>query len=312
MDLLTHALCGVNIGITAYNMGVDDNKLGLIMVSVVASLACDSDGILKFFSNKTYLRFHRRFTHQIQNIFILALIVSLIFFYITKEKFLTYYLLALGCIFIHIFLDSLNPYGTRIIPFYKNIRFNIIATVDIFITIILGFNILFLLKNRYFIYWILLGYILLRIIVYLVILKMLKKNYPNSTNIHLIATYNPFMWHVVIEFPNRYIVGAFYRRLIRIDYIDKKRVNDEYFNLVKQTEEFTIFTNLAYCFQCVEEKYDEHVTIRLYDLKYRKSDYYYFQLCCIIKDNKITNLYMGFVFSDEKFENKMLKKQYNE
>lgn len=311
MDSLTHALVGALIG-TAFTAvpGLNQNPSVTIAIGVLASSLPDTDAVTKLFSNRKYLEVHRRFSHQIHVMPILAFILPLCFWYFTKANFWLYYGMSVAAIFSHLFLDSLNPYGTKLIPFYKHIKLNVVSSLDIVIIIMLIISLVLVhyTKNYYFtlIFPI---YLLIRIIAFWIIKTRIKNSDNKIIKVSPISTYNPFKWHVIIEYEDHFKTASYYKRLINVDVVKKNTINEVAFNKIKETKEFKIFKNLAFAYNCTTSNKHEYEIYKFIDLKYRKKDYYYFQLLYYFKNGEICKTYLGFVFSDDKATKKIENKR---
>ncbi len=303
MDSLTHILVGVLIGTCAKKIpGLENDTSTLLIVSTASSFIPDIDVVTKVFGEKNYLNIHRRFTHQLPVLPILAFVVPLILFSNTKSNFLLYYIISFIAVLSHLLLDILNPYGTKVVPFYKHIKFNFLSTVDPFFLIIICLNIFVIFKYNIFYYlFLILAYIFLRLLIYLFIKKELIKKYK-PLKVFIVSMYNPFKWHVIMEFEKHFIIGSFYTKLINSEMILKTLLDDSDKYLIRNTKEFKTFTALADFYVPIIKVKNNYKIIKLIDLKYRKKDYFYFQLIYYIKDNKIINSKVGFIFSDKKNE----------
>lgn len=310
MDTLTHTLCGVVIGLAATKIPAIENQQFLCYaIAITSSLIPDSDTVSKLGGNQKYLKAHRRWTHQIQTLPFFALLLSLIALLIAKDHFWWFFLLSSFSIFIHLFLDSLNPYGTKLLPFYHHIKLNVLASVDIFILLLLIIAIpIIILRNNFYILLSIPIYILIRVIAHFIIRLILLNHDKEIKTIHVLSTYNPFKWHIIEEYEGFFIAGSFITSLYNIDYIQKARITDETFDLIKTTKEFKTFRDLSYAYFIEEYEEQDYTVVRIFDLKYRKGDYYYFQLLFFIKNHEITHSFLGFVFSDEKFKAKTIKR----
>ena len=88
-----------------------------------------------------------------------------------------------------------------------------------------------------------------------------------------------------------------------IDTIKKSPIPDIYFPslITNQTYQAFIKKSIAHIYQKTDDGF------MLYDLKYRKKGFYYFRAYFTIKDNKIINSYLGWIFKEEKFIKKLKK-----
>lgn len=312
MDTITHTLVGASIGLIASNIpALQDSTNIIVPIAIVSSLIPDIDVLTKPFKNENYLKAHRGITHTIPVILLLAFIAPLLSLIITKDiPFYALYIISLISIFSHFFLDIMNPYGTLMIPKSDLKRVGSIYTFDpIFLSLlilsIIMFKVLFL-SIMFFIACFL--YLSIRHISLVILKNKYKEKYPDSINVFIMSKINPLCWNVVIELEDKFIVAKF-EPIHTIDRIEEKKVtlDNKYKDIIKDSKVYKSFLRLAYCYNINIKENNDEVIITLYDLKYRKKEFYYFRALFRIKDSKLVNSYVGYIFSDEEFMKKLNK-----
>ncbi len=312
MDPITHALAGVTLGIVATQIpGFKENPNIVLGVGITSSVIPDIDVITKLFKNKNYIRYHRNATHSLMGLPFLALIAPLVLFPFTENiSFLALYLFSLICIVFHSFLDLLNPYGTRILPKRTFISYGVIYTFDpIFLFLLLSgaFSFFISIYLTYQTILIMVSYFILRLIIQTRIKKKLSKMFPDAKKIFVLSRVIIYDWNVIIEFDDHFLVANYCAELRNIDQVEKKDIPNQYKPLISFLKEYRAFTSISYCYNVEINEYPEYTEITLLDLKYRKKNFYYFRAIFRIKDNKLLNSYIGWVFSMDKFNKKVEK-----
>src|SRR5699024_2321940 len=108
----------------------------VLVGTIIGSQAPDSDTILKFKNNATYIRTHRVLTHYIpEDIFWVILIASLIYLVVPQVNFLHLWLWTFLAVIVHVFVDIFNAYGTQAFrPFtHRWVAYGFINTFDPYI-----------------------------------------------------------------------------------------------------------------------------------------------------------------------------------
>ena len=305
MDTGTHIITGIAIGVVGQSILKIPNEWTIYLTAIISSIIPDFDVLFKIKSNNSYVLNHRGLSHTIVLLPILALIAPSLCLPF-NNSFFHLFIISLIAIGIHLFLDVLNPYGTKLIPKKSDYQLNVIYTFDpIFFSILVIGTII----SFFYIYIIILEilsfilYFAIRVIKKHNISKSLKKQYPESKRIFVLSKANPLKWHIIIEFDDSYLVGIYYKKLILIDTIKKSPIPDIYFPslITNQTYQAFIKKSIAHIYQKTDDGF------MLYDLKYRKKGFYYFRAYFTIKDNKIINSYLGWIFKEEKFIKKLKK-----
>lgn len=221
MDTGTHFIMGIGLyGLAHLDPAVTshpDILYATLLGTVIGSQAPDLDTLYRLKGNAPYVRNHRGWTHSAPMIFIWpTLIMSIISLFVPTTSLMTIWLWTCLAVFIHIFIDCFNTYGTQALrPFNRKwISFNII---NIFDPVIFGLHLLGLLC--WYIYrphagWIFLGiYIILivyvswRSVEHYRITKWAKQQAGETGNYTIIPTYRLNRWNLILEMENQVKMG---------------------------------------------------------------------------------------------------------
>jgi|GEM_PF-2827761 len=118
MDMATHALVGLTLYQTRRSR-FPQYQPALFWAAIVGSEMPDFDIVYRLEGSMTYLLNHRGITHSLPGVLILSALLA----YLLRERYpdtnyKNVYAWALGASTIHVFLDALNTWGTRLLlPF---------------------------------------------------------------------------------------------------------------------------------------------------------------------------------------------------
>lgn len=313
MDSLTHVMCGIGIASIAatINPALADYQVAAIGCGILSSSIQDFDIVTKFINNTLMLKHHRGFSHTIYALPILALLSTLLFIpFITLSIYLSLLLISIISLLLHTSLDCLNSYGTKALNTRTWIRLSIIHTIDPIVTIVLLSNtFLYFIFNINFIpaFFIIFIYIIFRTIYKKIIIHNINKN-PSIVEIKsLIAESHPFKWYAITKTKDKYYTFEIrLSKIINQDYHKKLKIDDELYKIIKGSKSYNEFASFT-PFHVVEDiSFNKRIIIKATDLRYRtNTHYYFFNYVCEIKDNKIVNDYIGWVYSEEKLLKKI-------
>lgn len=132
MDNITHGITGVGIGYLAQELLVGPQP-GLIACALLASQFPDLDVIIGAKGKTAYLKHHRGFSHSVLLSPIYAGVIALLIkLFVPQTSFSYLFLVSFLSIGLHLFLDLLNAYGTKLLWPLSNQRFawDILMIVD--------------------------------------------------------------------------------------------------------------------------------------------------------------------------------------
>lgn len=323
MDTLTHTLMGGTIvGLAAMDPAIDPVSVGFITTVVGASLVPDVDTAMKMKNNAVYIKHHRGITHSLPfTFFIWPVLLTLLSVMLFELPALHMYLWIQFAVFLHVFVDIFNSYGTQALRPINNtwIQLGVINTVDIPIIImhVLYFILWFLGMSPVVLFFILYGamfvYYLARAGMQQFINKKVERQLPAEyiTRVFCMPTIHFFEWRLVVVTQGAYYVGRSFRgNIIFYDRFNKSaRINEEVFESVKKDINFKAFTFFSSIYRYeVKELSEELAEIRYIDLRYLKDGHYPF--VCIMQvdknNNEIIHSYTGWVFSESKLQRKLV------
>src|SRR5699024_3868373 len=118
MDTGTHVVMGIALGglATLDPVVANDPVLfnAVLVGTLVGSLAPDSDTVLKFKNNASYIRNHRVFIHSIPAVIFWGFfIASIIYLFVPVVSFLHLWACTFFAVIVHVFVDIFNAYGTQ-------------------------------------------------------------------------------------------------------------------------------------------------------------------------------------------------------
>lgn len=321
MDTGTHIVMGIALGGLATLDPVvanDPVTFNAVLVgTILGSQAPDFDTVLKLKNNATYIRNHRGITHSIPAIILWGILIPLIiFFFVPDVNFLHLWLWTFFAVFLHVFVDVFNAYGTQAFrPFsHRWVAYGFINTFDsyIFFAHLAGI-IAWVLGARpgptfLIIYSIIILYYVKRYFDKKEIVNTIKDYFPDTEFIATSPTIKQNDWRVAISTSDRFYVGTVIDGHIQL-YDEFERVplpNIDLIKLAKKDKNISAFLSFSpiYRWEIIEkENYDE---VRLTDLRYRTEGYYPFVAVAKINHKGIVfGSYTGWIFSEQKLQNKL-------
>ncbi|SFK24293.1 inner membrane protein [Halobacillus dabanensis] len=326
MDTGTHVVMGVALGgIATLDPVVNSDPAlfnAVLIGTLVGSQAPDSDTILKLKNNAVYIRHHRGITHSIPAVFLWGIsIPSLIYLFTPEVNFLHLWLWTFLAVILHVFVDVFNAYGTQAYrPFTKRwVAYGFINTFDPYIfTLHIAGIVAWNLGADPGIMWL--------IIYFVIALYYVKRYFDKRELVRLIHEYiedveqiatSPTMkqnvWRIAITTPNHYYVGRAENGHITIlDKFNNKPIDYDDPVVQKALTDHNIkaFLSFSPVYRYEMSYYDEYTEVRFIDLRYRSRGRYPFVALAQIDDEhgddlKVLNSYTGWVFTEEKLQNKL-------
>jgi inner membrane protein len=321
MDTGTHIVMGIAIGGLAMIDPVVANHsvttTAVIAGTIIGSQAPDVDTVLKLRNNAVYIRHHRGVTHSIPAVLIWPLLISGVLHLIIPEANLLHlWLWTFFAVFLHVFVDIFNSYGTQALrPFSsKWVALGVINTFDPFI---FGFHVVALLFWAFgsdpvftmlLLYAIVFVYYLLRFALQHAVRHAVKNTIPTADQIIIAPTMRFFQWRIAAISDSHHYVGRAYGRSINIyDRFERKEIPDS--PLVRaalKDKNLMAFISFSPIYRWEITKHEHVHEVRLIDLRYRSNDYYPFvAVVHLDEDLKILNSYTGWIFSEDKLHKKL-------
>lgn len=322
MDTGTHVAMGIAIGglATLDPVVAKDPYLfqAVIAGTVAGSIVPDLDTLLKFRNNASYIKHHRGATHAIPAIFVWSLILPLLIsLWIPDVSFIRVGLWTFIAVLLHVLMDLLNVYGTQILFPFSNKWFalGLINTFDpfIFFLHVLGILAWFLGMTPGVIwlgvYVILSLYVVKRYLDQQEIIQQIEEKFPLLDQVITSPTLRQSYWRIAFRTNNFFYVGYVRKnKLTIVDQFRKKSLpNHPLINAAKKDKNIAAFLAFSPIYRFQMEIYDHYTEIRLIDLRYRSKDHYPFVAIAQIQhtDLKVIHSYTGWVFSEQKLQQKL-------
>ncbi|WP_088103144.1 metal-dependent hydrolase [Halalkalibacter urbisdiaboli] len=321
MDTGTHIVMGIALGGLATLDPVVANdpimQSSVMFATLIGSQAPDFDTVLKLRNNAVYIRNHRGVTHSIPAVFAWPILITAgITFFVPQVQWQTLFLWAFIAVFLHVFVDIFNAYGTQALrPIsYRWIALGAINIFDPFIFFAhLGGIAMWALGSHpgqtfLLIYVVLFLYYLWRIYEKQRVVKHARKLHPNATHIFVSPTIRWFQWHLVIRTPDRLYVAE--SRQNKINYFEHYSFDpipdNPIINAAKTDPNLDAFLSFSPTYRWEIEEKDDVTEVRFVDLRYRSKGHYPFVAIVQLDEHlNVVSSYTGWVFSEETLQKKL-------
>ena len=286
--------------------------------TIIGSHAPDFDTILKLKNNAVYLRHHRGITHSIPLMIFWGILISgLIYLLVPGLPFLNIWIWTALAVFLHVVVDIFNAYGTQAFrPFSKKwIGLGFINTFDpfIFSAHLIGIALWVLgadpVKTFLTIYVLIFLYYLKRFWQKKVLERKIRLSFYNVEGIFTSPTISQKIWRLAITTEDKFYVARANDGNIQIvDQFDRMPVpNNELMRTAKSDPNVDAFLSFSKVYRWEQTEYDDYTEVRFIDLRYRSKDHYPFvAVVNITKEFKILKSYTGWIFSEQKLQDKLL------
>lgn len=319
MDTGTHFIFGISLaGLSVIDQTVASCPIlseAVLFGALIGSQAPDFDSVSRLIGTKTYVKYHRGITHSMPAIFIWPTIITYVLNIFFSVSFFHLWLWTFIAVFLHVFFDVLNSYGTQaFLPFSSRwVALDIINIFDPFIftthsTAIILWSLklldpLIIFSITYLFTFI---YILIRIIAHRNSLKTVNLTYCLKGNITLLPTVQWSLWNIIEEFPNKYNIGILKDNVLT--WLDiKEKDKDNLAICASKTAEkvktFLYFSNYAYP---ESKKTPYGYEVRWVDLRYRYNNHYPFLAIVLLDESyNVIDSYIGWVYNKKQFDKKL-------
>lgn len=322
MDTGTHLVMGVALGgMALVDPVVADSGVtfaAVITGTIVGSQAPDVDTVLKLRNNAVYIRHHRGITHSIPAVLLwpigITAIVALIF---QDANILHLWLWTFLAVFLHVFVDIFNAYGTQALRPFSNkwVALGVINTFDPYIFAFhcigillwaLGLDPVFIFSIMY---TVIIGYYILRFLVQSAVRNAVRNTIQDEEVIIVAPTMRFFHWRIAAKSKTHYYVGRAYGRTINI--YDKFKISPlPKTPLVEKAlsdPNLSAFLSFSPIYHWEISELPNGLTeIRLIDLRYRSNERYPFvAVAHLDEDLNIVTSYTGWIFSEDKLQQKL-------
>jgi len=296
LDTLTHGLTGIGLACVVQEIAVTP-QTGLVATALIASQLPDIDVALGSKGKVNYIKHHRGFTHSLLLSPFYALLPAFGVWLFTPGSGLgLLYLVSLLSILLHLFLDLLNSYGTKILwPFSKQrYAWDLLMVIDpLIILVFLSGLVLYMLGRGneflFFIFPILVLYLLtmykFRLKAKTYLLKFFKKYKDFALMPPLLGWRR---WNFILFKGQVYYLGQIdiFTGQVRIKETLCKKKECELVKATKEEPEVQVFLEFARFPWFAKQEKNGEVLIEWSDLRYRLREGNHF---CLLTKAKTDN-----------------------
>ena len=321
MDTGTHVVMGIALGgLSLMDPVVAGSTLtttAVIAGTIIGSQAPDIDTVLKLRNNAVYIRHHRGITHSIPAVILWPILIAGgLWLIIPEANLLHLWLWTFLAVFVHVFVDIFNSYGTQALrPFSR--KWVALGVINTFDPIIFGIHVVGLLlwmlglnpvPTFLTMYAIIFLYYILRFAVQHAVKNSVKHTIPDAHEIIVAPTIKFLQWRVAAISKTHHYVGRAYGRSITIyDKFERNPLPES--DLVKaalKDHNLSAFTSFSPIYRWEITEFEHIYEVRLIDLRYRSNDYYPFVAVAHLNEElEIVNSYTGWIFSEDKLRKKL-------
>ncbi len=321
MDTGTHVVMGIALGglATLDPVIASDPVLRhtVMAATLIGSQAPDFDTILKLKNNAAYIRNHRGITHSIPAVLLWPfLITGGILLFVPESSWLHLLLWSFIAVFLHVFVDIFNAYGTQALRPIKN-KWIALGTINTFDPFIFLSHIAAILiwQNNYhpgyvflYLYIILFFYYLWRIYAKRKVVTNAKTIIPDATHVFVSPTFNWNKWHLVIRTKEKlYVAQSRYNQIIFLETYPFEPIPDHpVINAARKDANLSAFLSFSPTYRWEVEENEDFIEVKFIDLRYRTKGHYPF-VAIVYLDQKyqIISSYTGWVFSEKTLRRKL-------
>lgn len=322
MDTGTHITMGIALGgLATLDPAVQQDPMlfqAIMFGTIIGSHAPDFDTVLKLRNNAVYLRHHRGITHSIPAMLGWGILISgIIYAFTPSVDFLHLWLWTFLAVFLHVFVDIFNAYGTQAYrPFTDRwVAYGFINTFD---PVIFGLHIIGITAWLFgadpgstwlLIYFFVILYYIKRYLHKKALIKKIHRFYGDVEQIATSPTIKQNIWRLAITTEDSFYVARAISGNIQI--VDKfQRIplpNNKLITAAKQDKNISAFLSFSPVYRWEINVFDDYTEVRFIDLRYRSKGHYPFVAVVQMDDDlNIISSYTGWVFSEKKLQDKLL------
>lgn len=321
MDTGTHVVMGIALGgLATLDPVVASSHAAtssVLIATIAGSQIPDIDTVLKLRNNAIYIRNHRGVTHSIPAVILWPLVLlAVIYPFFPTVNLLHLWAWTFFAVFLHVFVDIFNAYGTQALRPFSNkwVALGVINTFDpyIFGIHVVGIFIWIFGANPGYtflmMYFVVIGYYLLRFRVRHKVLSEIRRIVPDATEIIIAPTMKFHQWRIAAMNEKQFFVGKAVKDRVEIlDLFNRIPVPEtSVIQAAKKDKNLSAFLSFSPVYRWEVDEYDDFYEVRFIDLRYRSNGHYPFvavvQLDCDL--NRISS-YTGWVFSEKKLRKKL-------
>ncbi|RNF38169.1 metal-dependent hydrolase [Planococcus salinus] len=322
MDTGTHIVMGIALGGFAMaDPVVADHSVTMTAVfagTIIGSQAPDIDTVLKLRNNAVYIRHHRGATHSIPAVLTWPILISLVLWLLMPEANLLHlWLWTFLAVFLHVFVDIFNSYGTQALRPFSN-KWVALGVINTFDPIIFGAHVIALMIWAFganpvvtmtILYVLLVFYYIARFSVQSAVKHAVRVTLPDVEMVIVAPTMRFFQWRIVADSDRHHYVGRAYGRSINIydKFLKKPLPKSNLVQAALKDKNLSAFVSFSPLYRWEINKFDDKLfEVRLIDLRYRSNDYYPFVAVAHLDEQcKVVNSYTGWIFSEDKLMQKL-------
>lgn len=321
MDTGTHIVMGIALGglatLDPVVAGSNATAVGVMITTIIGSQAPDIDTVLKLRNNAVYIRNHRGVTHSIPAVLLWPiLILAVIYPFFPEANLLHLWLWTFLAVFLHVFVDIFNAYGTQALRPFSN-KWLALGLINTFDPIIFGLHIIAI------VFWIfgtdpgytfltlflvLIGYYLLRFFTQQKVKRQVREMIPDATEIILSPTMRYNHWRIAVQTEDSFYVGRSHQHEIEI-YDKFHRIpvpTTPVLSAAQKDDNLSAFLSFSPVFRWEVTELEDQYQVRFIDLRYRSNGHYPFVAVVHLDLNlNIITSYTGWIFSEDKLRKKL-------
>ncbi|TDM05296.1 metal-dependent hydrolase [Macrococcus lamae] len=322
MDTATHFAMGAAIaGLATIDPAAAAHYPIFVTAVVAGSQIPDIDTVLKLRNNAVYITHHRGITHSIPFTLIWPLLITLLLYYFNHDvNLLHLWAWTQFAVFLHVFVDIFNSYGTQALrPFSKDwIQIGIINTFDPIIFSLLLFGCVIWAWGGHPFYTFIIIFVIL--VLYYIIRRKLQQSIKKRAmrlissrekveKVFVAPTAKFYEWRVGIQTDKYDYIGRSYGTTVNFSdqFTREPYPPDNIMIHAKNDPNLIAFRSFSsiYRWTLVERPFGSE--LRLIDLRYLKNGHYSFvAILNLDHDYYVTHSYTGWVFSEEKLQDKLM------
>lgn len=322
MDTSTHIVMGIGLaGLATLDPNVAGSpymQTAVLATTLVASNAPDFDTVLKLRNNAVYIRHHRGITHSLPAVLLWPFVISgILMLFFQSAYWPTLLLWGAISVFLHVFVDIFNAYGTQALRPVSN-RWIALGVINIFDPIIFGSHGIGILLWMFgvppgptflTIYAGLVIYYFWRIHQKKQVVKKARALHPTASHIFVSPTIRWNKWHLVIRTPEMLYVAQSKDKVIRFfeSFTFDPIPTDPVMQAACSDKNLSAFLSFSPTYRWeMEATVTGGYEVRFVDLRYRSNGHYPF-VAIVKMDSKmnVTTSYTGWVYNEETLRKKL-------
>lgn len=293
MDNLTHGITGIGIGYLAQEL-ITGPSGGLVICAFLASQFPDVDVIIGAKGKTAYLKHHRGFSHSVVlSPFYAAIIALLVKMFFPMTNYWHLFLVSFLSLGLHLFLDLLNAYGTKLLWPLSNQRFawDILMIVDPLIILIfvvgIGSYIFTNYEEALFSVFPIFGLYILAMLKFRFKARYFLKRLFRNARLSLLPPLLGWRkWNFIVQERNSYYLGQVDAYTGKINIKEKLSPEEKCSSVLASMNEpdVQIFLDFARFPWYSMQEVDQDVVVKWSDLRYRLRERDHF--CLVTKPKK--------------------------